>query len=90
MTGTLRLRKSDLVWSNVDDSEVVALDTSRSVYLSVNSSGSVLWPVLERGATREELVRVLRDSFSLDQPTAERDVEAFLADMRAHGILDEA
>jgi hypothetical protein len=89
MTETLRLREDRLEWREVNG-EVVVLDIADSVYLSVNKTGSVLWPALVRGATSDELIQILRDSFSIDEAAAERDVDAFVSELTTRGLIDPA
>lgn len=71
------------------DGEVVALDVSDSHYLSANLSGSMLWEALDRGTERAELVGMLKQEFGIDERVAERDVDAFLSDLAARGLLDQ-
>jgi hypothetical protein len=40
------------------------------------------------GATRDSLAALLVAEFELDRQQAERDVDVFLADMEARGLLD--
>jgi hypothetical protein len=87
MTDTLRLRNATVEWRELDG-EVVALECGRSVYLSANPAGTLLWRRLAEGTTRDELVGVLRERYSLAEERAQRDVDAFLATARAHGLLE--
>lgn len=83
----IRLREQGIVWREVDG-EIVILDTQKSVYASINRSGSVLWLCLASGgATREHLVAQLQERFGLNPEMASRDVDAFLALMRDQGML---
>ena len=81
-----RLRDGELEWREVEG-EIVALDLRESTYLSVNRTGTVLWPRLAAGATRDELLAALTASFDVDAEAAGRDVDAFLAALRARGLL---
>ena len=87
MSEQLRLRDRGLEWRTVDG-EVVALDVSASVYLSVNESGKLLWEALARGAARAELVQLLIDAHALERAAAERDTDAFIAELGRRGLLD--
>ncbi len=70
------------------DGETVILDTRRSLYLAVNQSGTVLWRRLKQGATRDELVASLTESFDgIDAEVAAADVDAFLALLEEHDLL---
>jgi len=83
----LRLRADRLHWLE-SDGEVVALDEESLVYLNANPTGSVLWQALARGTTRDELVRALLAEFDVDETTATNDVDRFLADLDARGLLE--
>jgi hypothetical protein len=85
----LHLRTPDIEWTNVDG-EVVALDERASVYLAANEAGGLLWNALAEGATRGELSRALAAAYGLSAERAAADTDAFLAQMRAHGLLTES
>jgi hypothetical protein len=76
----VKLRTDDLVWRQVGD-EVMVLDLATSQYLSVNPTGSVLWPLLVEGSRRDDLVRELVEHFEVDEATAAADTEAFLSSL---------
>ena len=83
----LRLRADRLHWLETDG-EVVALDEQSLVYLNANPTGAVLWQTLAKGATREELIRGLVAEFEVNEATAAVDVDRFLADLDARGLLE--
>lgn len=85
---TLRLRRDGLDWRAVDG-EIVVLDSTESVYLSLNGSGAVLWAALANGATRNELLERLRSEFDVGREVAEHDLDQFLTDMRERRLLIE-
>ena len=86
---TLHLRVRDLDWLDVQG-EVVALDGEKSRYLAANRTGALLWAQLDQGATRDQLVdRLLAEFNDLDEGAAQRDVDAFLSELRAHDLLEE-
>jgi hypothetical protein len=89
MSRSLRVRGDALEWRRVEG-EIVALDLRRSEYLAINASGAVLWPALLEGATREQLVERLRDKWGLSSQAAERDVDAFLAQLEERDLLERA
>jgi hypothetical protein len=83
---SFRLRDAELEWREVEG-EIVALDLRESTYLSVNRTGTVLWPRLAAGATRDELIASLTASFDVDEESAGRDLDAFLGALRERGLL---
>lgn len=89
MTKKLSLRGDDLAWRTVDD-ELIAIDVRDSTYLSANGSGLLMWNALAGGTTKAELVTSLVETYGIDAGTASTDVDAFLADLKERGLLDEA
>ena len=87
MGDRIRLRPEALEWREIDG-EVVALDGRESLYLGINRAGAVLWPLLVGGASRDELGLALRERFGLGSVQADRDVDAFLADLSGRGLLE--
>jgi Coenzyme PQQ synthesis protein D (PqqD) len=75
-----------LEWRDVEG-EIVALDLQRSLDLSANRSGAIMWRALSEGTTREELVELLTGTFAIDDQTAQRDVSAFLEQLDASAYL---
>jgi hypothetical protein len=85
----LHLRTPGVEWTNIDG-EVVALDERESVYLAANEAGGLLWNALAEGATRAELSAALAAAYGLSAERAAADTDAFLAQLRAHGLLTES
>ena len=69
------------------DGQVIALDESSLMYLSANQAGAVLWEELARGTTRELLRERVVETFGIDAAEAARDVDAFLGQLHARGLL---
>jgi hypothetical protein len=86
VTETLRLQRERVDWREIDD-EIVALDLENSTYLSINRTGRLIWPALERGATRDELVEALTSTYGVDRERAAADLDVFLAQLRERGLL---
>lgn len=83
-----RVRPPDtIVWREVGD-EVVILDLRTSLYWTLNGSATVLWSTLTEGATTGELARRLLDEFDVDEETATRDSEAFLASCHQQDLIE--
>jgi Coenzyme PQQ synthesis protein D (PqqD) len=82
----LTLRKDDLHWREVDD-EIVALEGRGSIYLAANSAGGLVWRLLARGATKDELAAALVEAYGIDPAAAAEDADRFVGQMRAAGLL---
>ena len=87
MSRRLRLREGAIEWRELEG-EVVAVDTRKSVYLAVNRSGTVLWPALLDGASRDDLVSQLARAYELDRGAAEADVDAFIRVLDEQDLLE--
>jgi hypothetical protein len=83
---TFRLRESDLAWSNIRG-ELVAADMRSEQYLKGNRTAVLLFEMLNEGATREELAERLVAEFDIGDERALSDVDGFLAELRAAGLL---
>ncbi len=88
MNGSAKLyiRSENLSWRRVGD-EVVVLDLNETVYLTLNSSGAVLWELLDGGATQAELAQALVDRFPISLEEAASDVDAFVERCVAEKVL---
>ncbi|MFW2381110.1 MAG: PqqD family protein [Acidimicrobiales bacterium] len=73
-------------WRVVED-ELVVLDLETSAYLSINETGTSVWPSLETGATRDELITAVLDTYDIDSETAGRDIDVFLESLQQRGLL---
>jgi Coenzyme PQQ synthesis protein D (PqqD) len=82
----LRLRNTD--WRTIEG-ETIILDRETERYLSLNRSGTLMWERLVAGTTRADLVGLLRETFGIGADLAEADVDAFVADLRRHGLIDD-
>lgn len=85
----LTLRDEAVSWAPTDNDAIVVLDLRTSRYLSLNSSGSVLWQALDSGATSDELAQVLVDRFGISEKQAAADVTGFLATLRSRDLVAE-
>jgi hypothetical protein len=86
-TPNVKLRDGAVEWRQVE-TEVIALDLRRSLYLSLNRTGAVLWPLIVGGTTHDRLVEALREEFAVDESVARTDVDVFLRELRAHDLLE--
>ena len=86
MRDELRLR-AGAEWREIEG-EIVAVDMRTATYLSVNESGSVLWPSLARGTRREDLIGALVDRFDIEPRAAATDVDAFVAMLVEQDLLE--
>ena len=58
--------------------------------LTLNESGKLLWERLRQGATRQELLEMLREHYDVKEAEAQSDIEMFLEKLEKHHILEDA
>jgi Coenzyme PQQ synthesis protein D (PqqD) len=83
----VRLRTDRLHWLE-SEGEIIALDEEALVYLNANSTAAVLWPLLARGTKPEALLARLLEEYDVDEATARQDLDRFLAELDARGLLE--
>ncbi len=83
-----RLKTDRIAWRKVGD-DLVVLDLETKTYLATNPAATLLWKALEEGATRGHLVRLLTERYGIGADVAGEDVDAFVDDCQARGLLDE-
>ncbi|MFI6040785.1 lasso peptide biosynthesis PqqD family chaperone [Nocardia sp. NPDC051321] len=83
----LNLRKNVLDAQTDDGLALLDGDTGR--YFDLNPTGALVLRVLLEGGTPADAARTLTIEYGIDLPTATRDVEDLLAELRAAHLLDE-
>ncbi len=82
----LTIKVDDVVWREEGD-QLVVLELTSTTYLTLNGSAKQLWLCLTDGATKEELVGMLVDTYGISAEQAVSDVESFLAALTERGLL---
>jgi hypothetical protein len=75
------------VLSRVLDGEAVLLDLGSGSYFGLNEVATLIWSLLERGATLAELERQVVAEFEVDEATVHRELEVWLRDLLARGLI---
>ena len=92
MPPTLQFVRSDNVVSRVIAGETLIVPVRRGVadlasLFSFNQVGSTIWEALEKPRTVEELVTVLADTYEVTPEKAHEDLEVFLNEAQAAGVV---
>ncbi len=78
--------KSGLILREVADNYIVVAVGERvkdfNGIINLNSTGAFLWNILAQGADENELVKRLLAEYEVDEETARRDVDAFVAKIK--------
>ena len=70
------------------DDEWMIVDTERATITRLNHAGGVCWTLLSAPQTAASLAEELRRMFDAPPETAERDLDAFLADLHGCGLVN--
>ena len=76
----------DIVASDIDD-EKVMMSVEKGQYYSLDPVGSRIWELLDKPVKVTDLIDALLLKYDVDRETCERDVLAFLEELREDGIL---
>ena len=55
--------------------------------ITLNSSGTMLWRLLEVGVTEAAMVAALVDEYEVDPTRAQKDIEAFINKLKGANLL---
>ena len=70
------------------DGEAVLLQPEAGMYYGMNEVATVLWERLEEPATVADLRAELCSEFDVEASVADRDLQAFLSDLEAAGLVE--
>ena len=87
--GNMKLRVDDITWREIDG-DLVILDLRSSTYLTANASGTVLMRQLTEERTLAQLIQALVDAFDIPASRAQQDVQTFIDELGACGLLERS
>lgn len=84
--------RSDSVVSRVIAGETLIVPVRKSVgdlasIYSLNEVGSYIWEAISQSRSREEILEIVEREFDAGRQQIEKDVDSFLAEMRAAGLI---
>ena len=56
-------------------------------YITINQTARVMWDLLEKGCSEQELVGAILEKYDIDEGTARRDVCAFVEKLKNAGVI---
>ena len=75
------------VSTNVED-ETVILDVDGGVYYGLDPVGARIWSLLQEPRTVAEIRDVLLDEYDVEPEPCEEAVQALVADLMRHGLVE--
>ncbi len=55
--------------------------------ITLNESGSFFWDCFTKDITVDEAVKMVTDEYEIDEETAKKDIEKFVAMLKEHNLL---
>lgn len=85
--------KTGFVLRKVADTYVVvavgAEAKKHNVMITLNETGALLWEKLSEGADEESLTNAILEVYDIDEATARKDVQAFIAKVKGEDLIIE-
>lgn len=70
---------------------VIAIGSASKIFngmVKLNEPGEMMWEKLVAGATREELLAAILETYEVDEETAAKDVDSFIETLKKPGIVE--
>ena len=78
---TVIARRTDLMTSELSDTELVMLNIERSSYYGMQDTAKAIWACLDEPRSIAGVCAYLMTQFAVDQETCEREVLVFVNEM---------
>ena len=69
------------------DGEVCLFNPQSAVYLNLNSTGSIIWNLLEAPTALDELISNLQARYAVDSDICRSETESFVSEALEKGML---
>lgn len=57
--------------------------------ITITQTGAFLWNILEKGATKDELIEAMTKEYDIDRETASSDIDTFINQLKSNKMLDD-
>ena len=64
-----------------------SIDNNRMI--TVNETGKTIWDTLQKDISIDELMKIMLDTYEVDEQTLRADVDEFLAKIRGAGLVED-
>ena len=89
MNDEARLKKNERIAWRIIEEEGVLVDPDRSEVIHLNEVAAVIWKLIDGKRTAAEIIGGVREEFDIDEGTARKDVEEFLAQLIEAGAVSK-
>lgn len=70
---------------------VIPIGAKATEFMSIASlteTGALIWNMIEKGATKDQIIQAILSEYNIDEETAKKDFDAFIAKAADKGFLD--
>lgn len=57
--------------------------------MTLNDVGSFLWKILEKGATKQELLEAVLNEYDVDEEKASKDIDRYIIKLQAEKVIED-
>jgi hypothetical protein len=82
------IQNKKVIQSKIGD-EVVMLDMDSGFYFGLNSVASIIWGMLEKAISFEEVINELMKEYNVDRQTCENDTRSFWNQLLERNIIKQ-
>jgi hypothetical protein len=82
------IQNKKVIQSKIGD-EVVMLDMDSGFYFGLNSVASIIWGMLEKAISFEEVTNELMKEYNVDRQTCENDTRSFWNQLLERNIIKQ-
>ena len=75
-----------IVWRNIDG-DVVILNLDSGVYYNLNKTGSLIWCLLDKQRSTEEIIERICERYRIAPEKASRDILAVIEDLKKESLI---
>lgn len=57
--------------------------------ITLNEVGAFIWKILEKGASREDILEKMLSEYDVDKETAEKDIEEYISALKGAELIED-
>jgi hypothetical protein len=83
-------RRAENVVGKLMDDEAVIINLSNGMYYSLDKVGGVVWEMIDRGHTLQDILAILADRYQVTTERARGDLERIVTELSRENLIAEA
>ena len=86
---TALIKRADRFTETMIDDEIVVMRLDNGEFFALSQTAAAIWRLIDGTRDRASLLIALGEDFTVDEQKLSADVDEFLAQLRAAGLLDD-